>query len=31
MFTHMSKEANKEGDFINVRPVSEVIHDAETT
>ena len=31
MFTHMSKEANK-GDFINViLPVSEVVHDAETT
>ena len=32
MFTHMSKEANTKGDFINViLPVGEVVHDAETT
>ena len=31
IFTHMSKEANQD-DFINVvRPVCEVVHDAETT
>ena len=32
MFTHMSKEANTKGDFINViLPVGEVVQDAETT
>lgn len=33
MFTHLSKDVNNKGsDFINViLPVSEVVHDAETT